>query len=427
MGSGVELRPFRGLRYDPRRVDLDAVTTEPIEPTDAVRVAAALSSDDHNITWLIDPLLAGSQPPDAATGVARRLARWRASGVVRHDRTRAVYVYGRRTGGRRLLGLIAALSLHGPEENWVLPHEEISEAAVARHVALLEATVAQPEPVVLVQRAAEPYRAVLADIVGRPPTVWFRDGATEHGLWRVTDPDAIAIFADSVAAQQLLIADGHHRYAAFRRYRDARRHLGTGPWTYGLVMLVDACDNGLTVDPIHRVVRGIGWEAVRHTPRLQTRTLPGGLAAEAYLASSPGPTARCVITDGVTWIAAAPGDVDISPDDPSTRLAVTHLHRSWTAAWGVPASGVDYVHEPARAVDYARRSGGLAVLLPAPPLAVVHDAAQQRRLLPPKATSFGPKPRIGLVLRHWPDGLDDLHHERAPGQVRADAAGAAPC
>ena len=420
----MELRPFRGLRYDPHRVDVAAVTTEPLEATDALGVAAALSSDEHNIAWLIDPLLAGSQDPDAGERVAQRLARWRGAGAVRHDEAPAVYIYERRTGDRRLLGLIAALSLHGPDEERVLPHEEISEVAVARHVSLLEATAAQPEPVVLVHRATDRFRAGLRDMIGRAPTLSFPDGATHHRLWRVSEPDAIATFADNVAAQPLLIADGHHRYAAFRRYCDTRRHHSTGPWTHGLAMLVDT--GGLTLNPIHRVVSGVGWEAVGHTPGLRTWTLTGGAAAEALLASSPGRTARCVITDGATWVAAAPGDADISPDDPSTHLAVTHLHRRWTVAWGVGASSVDYVHEPTRAVDYARRSGALAVLLPAPQLTVVYNAARHRRLLPPKATWFAPKPRIGLVLRHWPDGLDDLHGEGVPAQVRADAAGAAP-
>jgi uncharacterized protein (DUF1015 family) len=426
MSSGVVLRPFRGLRYDPRQVDMGAVTTEPLEPSDTVRVAAALAGDEHNIAWLLDPLLAGSQSPDAAAGVARRLAAWRGTGAVRQDETPSVYVYGRQTGGRRLLGLIAALSLHEPDEDRVLPHEEVSDAAVARHVALLKASSAQPEPVVLVQRASDPFRAALDDIVERQATVAFRDGATEHRLWRVSDPNTISTFADGVADQRLLIADGHHRYAAFRRYRDAHRHLGVGPWTYGLAMLVDTGRDGATVDPIHRVVPGIGWETVRRTPGLQTRPLPDGAAAAAFLATSTGAPGRCVITDGNTWLAAVTDDAHIRADDPSTLLAVTHLHRSWTTAWGIGETATDYVQEPVRAVDYARRSGGLAVLLPAPPLTVVRDAALRGRLLPPKATSFGPKPRIGLVLRHWPGGLDDLHGERAPEPVRADAAGAAP-
>ena len=50
-----------------------------------------------------------------------------------------------------------------------------------------------------------------------------------------------------------------------------------------------------------------------------------------------------------------------------------------------------------------RRSGGVAVLMPAPDVDVVLRVAAADRLLPEKATSFQPKPSVGVLIRSLRD------------------------
>jgi len=425
------LRPFRGLRYDPRHVDLVTATSQPLEATDTAGVAAALDGNQYNVGWLIDPLLARSDAPHDAATVTKRLAEWRRTGVVRHDPVPAIYVYRqRRPGGQTLVGLIAALSLDDAPERRLLAHEEVNPAVLARHVALLEATAAQPEPVVLVHPGSSRLRDLLRTRSADKPTMTIIDGLAEHSVWRVADAAAVAAAADLVDAP-LLIADGHHRYAAFQRYRGARGSSPRqAPWTYGLVMIVDATDCGLVLGAFHRVVPTLDWARVRVTPGLQLQALPDEPAAMAYLRDGAAAPTRCVISDGTTWMAVeplpAPAVADLAANaDPLASLAVAHLHHDWLPRWGVAERDLDYRSDSSLAVAAARRSGGLAVLLPAPPLDVVFAAARQHRLLPPKSTAFRPRPRLGMVMRHWPEGLDDLKPE-ARSPVRADAAGAAP-
>jgi uncharacterized protein (DUF1015 family) len=66
------------------------------------------------------------------------------------------------------------------------------------------------------------------------------------------------------------------------------------------------------------------------------------------------------------------------------------------------------VHDAAEAIAQARASAGLALLMPSPTVDAVFDAAASGNLMPAKATSFQPKPLIGLVMRHWPRGAGDL-------------------
>ena len=107
----------------------------------------------------------------------------------------------------------------------------------------------------------------------RPPlaVAVTEDGVT-HRLWALTDPDAQAAIETDLAGRSALIADGHHRYAAYSELRAEMRDggAGDGPWDYGLAYLVDADAYPLRLGPIHRVL-----------PRLDPAEA-ARLAAEAF-------------------------------------------------------------------------------------------------------------------------------------------------
>ncbi len=56
-------------------------------------------------------------------------------------------------------------------------------------------------------------------------------------------------------------------------------------------------------------------------------------------------------------------------------------------------------HDAAEAGRMAAASGGTAVICNPMPLAAVRDIAAHGEKVPRKSTSFGPKPRTGVVLR----------------------------
>ena len=58
---------------------------------------------------------------------------------------------------------------------------------------------------------------------------------------------------------------------------------------------------------------------------------------------------------------------------------------------------------PAAAVQAAREAGGTAVICNPVAAADVLAVAENGERMPRKSTSFGPKPRTGLVLREWAD------------------------
>jgi uncharacterized protein (DUF1015 family) len=76
-----------------------------------------------------------------------------------------------------------------------------------------------------------------------------------HRIWRVSDPDAHAAVASTLAPAELLIADGHHRYETARAYMEEIG--GEGAHCYTLACLTGLGDPGLTVFPTHRLLSGL--------------------------------------------------------------------------------------------------------------------------------------------------------------------------
>jgi uncharacterized protein (DUF1015 family) len=69
--------------------------------------------------------------------------------------------------------------------------------------------------------------------------------------------------------------------------------------------------------------------------------------------------------------------------------------------WRVPdrTGRVGYLHDSGSAVRAARRGHGVAVLMRPVAVSDVLALAAEGERMPRKSTSFGPKPRTGLVLR----------------------------
>jgi uncharacterized protein (DUF1015 family) len=411
-GDGLVLAPFRGVRYNPARVrDLADVTAPPYDVIDADEQARLETADPHNIVRLILPSPSAGDERYAAA--ATRLAAWRASGVLVTDPRAALYVY-EQAGSTPQRGLVGALALRTPEEGVVLPHEDVRPEIVADRLALMKATAANLEPILL-QYDGGGALAELVDAAARADPVVdavSHDGA-RHRLWRLDGADRLGAVQADLRTRQALIADGHHRYAAYLQLQAIHRGAGdgAGPWDYGLALLVDADSHPLRMQAIHRVLPGMSapdmverLDRVARVAEVSHRPLQANLRA---LESASGP-AYLVVDANRQWLVSeldrtlidncVPGE----PPEAWRWLDATVLHHVLLGRlWGVPdrIDTVAYHHSVSSAVRAAERSRGAAILLRPAPVETVAELARQRVRMPRKSTSFGPKPRSGLVLR----------------------------
>src|SRR6201989_2899287 len=112
------------------------------------------------------------------------------------------------------------------------------------------------------------------------------DGIT-HRLWRLGDPSEQAAIAADLSGRRALIADGHHRYAAYLQLQAEMRAagLGTGPWDYGLAFLVDSAAYPPRLGAIHRVLPGLPPERAAELANaaFTVQDLPAGLCLDDAL------------------------------------------------------------------------------------------------------------------------------------------------
>jgi uncharacterized protein (DUF1015 family) len=365
---------------------------------------------------------------------AARLGDWLSEGALAVDGAPALYVYEQRGADwvqRGLIGLVAV----GTDA--VHPHEGVMAGPVAGRRELMKATRSNLEPILLVYNGGTDAggtddggrlsgaggatgTGTASQLVDRttdvqePLVCAVTDDGITHRLWAVTDPAVQAAITADMATRTALIADGHHRYAAYRQLQGEMRAAGagTGPWDYGLAFLVDADAYPLRLGPIHRVLPRLApADAARRAAGAFTVTdLAGDLDAAL------GGLKRAA-SEGTAFLLAGADGFRLLTDPDRERLAAAmplETSPRWRALdasvmqelllaqlWSIKDNVRDVLisHDAAEAARIAADAGGTAVICNPMPLSAVMDIAAHGEKVPRKSTSFGPKPRTGLVLR----------------------------
>lgn len=413
--EGLVLAPFPGVRYNPSKVgSLANVTAPPYDVIEDDAADALEASSPHNIVRLILPEHSRADGPNRYSGAARELEDWRSRGVLTTDAVPSLYVYEQSTADMVQRGLLGVAGLRPPHVEIILPHEDTMPGPVADRLSLLRATRANLEPIYLLYNGGGRTSEIIESAVEHPTVI---DAVTpdgvRHRLWALSDRRAIAAIAADLAPRQALIADGHHRYATYLAYQQEMRASGggNGPWDYGLSLLVDIEAYPPQLNPIHRAVHGLDIDdAVRAVDGLFTvRPLPANLGdMVSSLVQARSPHAFVLATGNAAYLleCASPerlsaGLRHINPDA-LRRLDATVLHEVLLAQlWQVEDSdtAVSYHHTADAAVRVAEKHAGTAVLMKPVTVDTVFDVTRAGARMPRKSTSFGPKPRTGLVMR----------------------------
>jgi uncharacterized protein (DUF1015 family) len=431
--SGLVLAPFRGIRYARDRVSgIANVTSPPYDVISGGILEHLRAADPHNVVRLILP----GADADASRAAATLLREWLSAGVLIRDRMPALYLYEQAGEASSWLqrGVISLIRLGSPETAGILPHEGVMPGLVADRRALMAATRANLEPIFLIYdgkgagtRADEtgPTATAIIDHVAAEHTpivsIMTEDGVA-HRLWRLGHPDEQdAIIAD-LDGRRALIADGHHRYAAYLDLQGEMRAsgLGAGPWDYGLAFLVDSDTYPPRLGAIHRVLPGLLPERAAELAKaaFTVQDLPAGCALASALEclAEAGREGTAFLLAGASgfWLLSQPDPMQVTASMPDGASA------SWRGLdasvmqqlligrlWGIADSERDVLinHDAADAVRTAASTGATAVICNPPSFEAVIEIAAHGERVPRKSTSFGPKPRTGLVLRTFGPGF----------------------
>ena len=383
--------PFAAIRY--ATDDLASVIAPPYDVLSDADVDAFEARSTHNIVR-IDVPRGGEDRYDVA---AQTLDAWLDEGVLAADPCPSFTIYRMRftdsAGARRdIAGVLGGLEVVDLEAGGVLPHERTTAEASTDRLDLTRATAANLSPVWglslstgLTELLAEPGEALCA----------VTEEGVEHVLERVTDLDRIAAIRDKLAADDVLIADGHHRYGISRSYRDEVRQ-ATGrtdtPAELTLAFVNELIEEQLSVEAIHRLYADVDVADLARALARSFELIPTDRPSPETLAAMATKGFLVLFTRDGSWrLEAKPGRFD----------GVRALDGGWleTALADVPLR-VTYQHgleETLLEVDSGRASA--AVLIRPVSVAEIERTAREGLLMPPKSTFFTPKLKTGFVIR----------------------------
>ncbi|HET9650397.1 MAG TPA: DUF1015 domain-containing protein [Microlunatus sp.] len=392
--------PFRALRY--ATDDLGPVIAPPYDVLSDAEVDALQQRSPENIT-VVDVPRGGDDRYERAAEVLRD---WRERGVVLTDPEPSFTIYRLRftddlgrdrdiagvLGGLEVLDPGAVSSAEAVPPTRVLPHERTTPKASTDRLDLTRATRANLSPVWGVSLATG-LTALLRES-GEPIGTVTEDEVT-HVVERVTDPERIAAIQAVLAADDVLIADGHHRYGVARTYRDEVRSATGRTDTAAeetLTFVNELVADQLSIAAIHRLYDGIAADELLTALRRRFEVSP---------AAAPTPdTLRAMERDGYLVLHTAAGTWTLSPR-PGAFDDVRTLDGAWLeAALADLPLEVTYQHGLEQVLTaIADGRAAAAVLIRPVGIEEIERTAREGLLMPPKSTFFTPKLKTGLVLR----------------------------
>jgi len=390
--------PFRALRYAPA-LPLDDVTAPPYDVVSDAEVGALAERHERNVVAVDIPR--PEDDPARYEQAGARLRAWEAEGTLVRDDVGSFTLYRTRfvteAGvARETVGVLGALEVVDEGAGGVLPHERTTPKAKTDRLDLTRATAANLSPVWGLSLAQG-----LTELLREPATPMGActdaDGV-EHRVERVDEPHRAAAIAAAVSSHPVLIADGHHRYAISRTYRDERRaDAGPGPWDLTLAYVGELVAEQLSIDAIHRTLHGITAAELRAALARDFELGEHVAVDDAIGAELAARGALCLVEpDGRgTWLSPRPGAFD----------GVRALDGAWLehTLGEVLANGVatlGYQHGVRRVVELVRSGAADAAILIRPTsIEEIRRTADEGLLMPPKSTFFAPKLRTGLVIR----------------------------
>jgi uncharacterized protein (DUF1015 family) len=274
------ISPFRAWRYDPERVPVQQVVTQPYDKITPAMQERYYQASPYNLVRIIlgKRLPGDGEAENVYTRSAASFQNWRQTGILRRDPEPSIYRYsqtfimpgevpgdvpGIPTRGERR-GFIALGRIEEYSAGVVFRHEQTLAKPKADRLDLLRANRAHFGQIFMLYSGAGKVDALLDSAAATGADIEVTDEYdVVHRVWKISDASVIAAVQERMRDQKLIIADGHHRYETALAYRNERRaaaDTGTGlPAPYDSVMMtfVDMDRPGLVILPTHRLAFGL--------------------------------------------------------------------------------------------------------------------------------------------------------------------------
>jgi len=429
----AKILPFRALRYNPARVSVGDVMTQPYDKITPEMQERYYGASPYNLVRII---LGKREPADnehknVYTRAAESFQHWRSEQILTQDSEPAIYTYAQHFSTPSELGksyerrgFIALGKLEPYENGVVFRHERTLSGPNTDRLNLLRATRAHFGQIFMLYTdpAAEIDNA-LAKITRYAPDVEVDDEYdVRHRLW--VTPGLVELISSKMADKKLIIADGHHRYETALNYQAERRQQAgaaageDAPWDYVMMTFFNLYSEGVVILPTHRVISGLpGFDIAKlgkdAAPYFDVQDAPAdldGREAVDLLRSEgeKGSVLLAVSKQGSRILRVKSNVAESLLADLSSRqreLDVVILHKivlelllNISEEAVCEQKNIAYLRGAQGAIDQVRSGADVAFLMnPARP-DQVRDIAFAGDVLPQKSTDFYPKLLSGLTV-----------------------------
>jgi uncharacterized protein (DUF1015 family) len=432
----AHIEPFRALRYDPARVSISKVVTQPYDKITPEMQDGYYSASPHNLVRVI---LGKEHASDHSgenryTRAAKSFGEWRKDRLFLEDAEPSIYLYVQRftvPGGTTEMerrGFIALGRIEDYSSGVVFRHEQTLAKPKADRLELLRATRAHFGQLFMLYSDPAAEIESLLEPSGEPDLETTDEYGVSHRVWKISDPAVVKLVQSKMRDKKLVIADGHHRYETALNYRNERRTADgnserspAAPAPYDLVMmtLVNMDSSGLVILPTHRVVHGLpsfSVEAFREAtcPYFSVDEVdPSVDAARAKVilreAGRMGTALLAVTASRVFLLDRAklvPPEIFAGWSLRQQALDVVQLHKCiLEGVLGISEEAVRdqknvrYIRDIGEAMAQVRSgAANVAFLMNPARMSQVRDVAFAGEVMPQKSTEFYPKLLTGLTI-----------------------------
>ena len=388
--------PFHALRFADNG-NLGVYCAPPYDVLSDYDRQQLAAQSAHNIVHIDLPI--ADPPSDAYANASHLLQSWIKDGVLQRDDEPSLTLYRTsftdETGkSRNIVGVIGSLEVVDEGAGGVLPHEQTTPKAKTDRLDLTRATDANLSPVwglstkiglsALLSEPGEPVGSVV-DAEG-----------VVHSVERVVDKSRIEAICAAVSSSPVVIADGHHRYAISRTFRDevrARTQSKDTGAELTLTYINELVEEQLSVAAIHRFYNGASADDLRRA-LTQFYTFEAATSVDDKTLQEMNKRGSLVFIDdrmSVSWMTPKVGVFDSIRELDSARLEYALAGVDHTVGYQHGATEVQELVASGRATA--------AILIRPVSVDEIKRTANEGLLMPPKSTFFTPKLRTGLVMR----------------------------
>ena len=388
--------PFHALRFADNG-NLGVYCAPPYDVLSDYDRQQLAAQSAHNIVHIDLPI--ADPPSDAYANASHLLQSWIKDGVLQRDDEPSLTLYRTsftdETGkSRNIVGVIGSLEVVDEGAGGVLPHEQTTPKAKTDRLDLTRATDANLSPVwglstkiglsALLSEPGEPVGSVV-DAEG-----------VIHSVERVVDKSRIESICAAVSSSPVVIADGHHRYAISRTFRDevrARTQSKDTGAELTLTYINELVEEQLSVAAIHRFYNGASANDLRRA-LTQFYTFEAATSVDDKTLQEMNKRGSLVFIDArlsVSWMTPKLGVFDSIRALDSARLEYALAGVDHTVGYQHGATEVQELVASGRATA--------AILIRPVSVDEIKRTANEGLLMPPKSTFFTPKLRTGLVMR----------------------------